>query len=170
MPDPKKSLIAVNPRWWHQTVQQVAQLASDSSRVAALASSIEADQIDPAALPVLLSLLARFRDTAESISAEFTSLLDGSSTYIVSADPGDPGRDPIDLLALAKGYQFGHVYGGKVVEERLWEYGDGPDALPKAFEALAKQLRALPPADRKAANVFMLLDRDAEPTGATPAG
>ncbi len=169
MPDPKKDLISVQPRWWAQAAEDAQMLAKTAARLAALLPTHKSSELTPQAIDVIDGILEAVSNRADALGSEFEAVSDGSSIYVIRPGKGDPGADPIDLLALANGYQFGHVYGGQVIEERVWEYGDGPDALPSAFEAVAKQLRGLPPAERKAAKVFMLLDRDADPKGVTPA-
>ena len=158
MPTPKKALLSIEPRWWDQTQGQAAKLASNSARVSNLMANIAAGEVDPKALPVLMSLLEGFSDLA--------ALLDGTSTYLIK---GGPGVDPADLVGIAKAYLAGQVKGDDVIAEQVWDYGDGPDALPDAIESVAKRLRKLPPEKRKAAQVFVLLEKDAgEPTGAQP--
>lgn len=166
---PNTDLISVQPRWWTQAAEQASKLAINAARVSKLLSSIASDEIAKEAIDVLESNLTDFSETADDLSLELSAIADGTSTYIIKDGEGDPGRDPVGVLALAQGYLAGHVIGEDVIEERVWEYGDSDDALPEAFESIAKRLRALPPAKRKAAHVFALLSKDAEPKGATPA-
>jgi hypothetical protein len=162
---PKTDLIAVQPRWWNQALGQVEKLAQSADRVSKLVQTIKADQVSPEALDVLVDLLTGFSDTADSLTAELGAIQDGSSTYIV----GDSsGSTPPDILSIAQGYLTGHVANGEVIEERVWDYGDGPDALPDAIESVAQRMRELPPEERTAAQVFVLMNRDAGPPGTVP--
>ena len=168
MSDPAKNLISVQPRWWAQAAEDAQKLAKNTARVAALLPTIKANELTPQAIDVIDGILETVSNRADALGSELEAVKDGSSIYVIQPGKGDPGAPPIDLLALANAYQFGHVYGGQVIEERVWEHGDGPDALPSAFESIAKKLRALPPEEHKAAQVFLLLDRDAGPKGTTP--
>ena len=91
----------------------------------------------------------------------------------IKADQVSPWGNPRRELHLHRWGQLrqhpaGHVANGEVIEERVWDYGDGPDALPAAIESVAQRMRELPPEERTAAQVFVLMNRDAGPPGTVP--